>query len=612
MKVFQAQTNYDLPQFAKNGLEVFRNYRGFDVKQYVELKANLLNNYMKKSGLKTAVVAISGGIDSAVVFALCDYASRLESAFKVFPVTLPAPFSPGVSHQSETVEKALDLGHAFGYEVTVINVEDAANEIDKIVSEKAFFRHGKSSDWAIGQLVPYTRTPFLYYLTSRFTDIGENAVIVGTTNRDEGAYLGYVGKASDGMVDIQLISDLHKSEVYKVGKYLNVTDTIMNAVPTGDMYDGRADIEIFGAPYDMVEYELMSLSAPDRVTMDVMSYVNVIDPNLNVFVGYKFNLRNLHKYNSHKYNSGSPAVHLDIMPSGVKGGWKLDFENKYRQEMFSVGNVIKEGFVSPVQFDNQAARNFINYYNERYNQFASCESRLKNGTISISVPKIGSVATYGQIKIIDQLITSDEADMFTEIFNTSNKLTANVHGRLNKMNTEHMGSDRVSWYNIELADMLFLRLNSVIEKLVVSNTHEIPGVTNAIYRAVGINPLMRFISYNNGGMLVPHYDYPFIKDENVLSLYTLVIYLTDNETGATRFIHEIGAERGKNLDDFTYEQACDFNQFSTPENFILKNKPKRLTAALFPHYMLHDCENVIGEHKLIIRTDIMYEKIKHS
>lgn len=604
MKVFQAQTNYDLPQFAKNGLEVFRNYRGFDVKQYVELKANLLNNYMKKSGLKTAVVAISGGIDSAVVFALCDYASRLESAFKVFPVTLPAPFSPGVSHQSETVEKALDLGHAFGYEVTVINVEDAANEIDKIVSQKAFFNHGKASDWAIGQLVPYARTPFLYYLTSRFTDIGENAVIVGTTNRDEGAYLGYVGKASDGMVDIQLISDLHKSEVYKVGKYLNVTDAIMNAVPTGDMYDGRADIEIFGAPYDMVEYHLNSISMPDRIQLNAIS-ASVSEDGIRDFQTYTINLKNLHKYNSHKYNSGSPAVHLDIMPSGVKGGWKLDFENKYRQEMFSIGNIIKEGFVSPVGFDNKAAKDFIAYYNERYDIDRAIFQ-------SNDIPVAGEVRTYGQIKTIDHLITEQEAEMFFEVFSTSSKMTANVHGRLNKMNTEHMGSDRVSWYNIQLADMIFQRLNGIIEQLVVSDTHTIPGEDGAIYRAVGVNPLMRFISYNNGGMLVPHYDYPFIKDENVLSLYTLVIYLTDNETGATRFIHEIGAERGKNLDDFTYEQACDFNQFSTPENFILKNKPKRLTAALFPHYMLHDCENVIGEHKLIIRTDIMYEKVKHS
>lgn len=604
MKVFQAQANYEMPQFALDGLDVFRNYRGFNVQKYVELKAKLLNNYMKKSGLKTAVVAISGGIDSAVVFALCDYASRLESAFKVFPVTLPAMFSPGVSHQSETVEKARDLGRAFGYEVTVISVEEAANAINEMVSYKAFCRYGKASDWAIGQLVPYTRTPFLYYLTSRFTDMGENAVIVGTTNRDEGAYLGYVGKASDGMVDIQLISDLHKSEVYKVGKYLNVTDTIMNAVPTGDMYDGRADIEIFGAPYDMVEYHLNSISMPDRIQLNAIDASDSED-GIRDFQTYTINLKNLHKYNSHKYNSGSPAVHLDIMPSGVKGGWKLDFENKYRQEMFSIGNIIKEGFVSPVGFDNKAAKAFIAYYNERYDiDHAIFQSNV--------IPVAGEVKTYGQIKTIDHLITEQEAEMFFEVFSSSSKLNANVHGRLDEMNTENTGSERVSWYNVQLADMIFQRLNGIVEQLVVSDNHAIPGEDNAIYRAVGINPLMRFISYNSGGMLVPHFDYPFVKDENVLSLWTVVIYLTDNKSGATRFIDEGNIQRGKNLEDSSYEEAKAFNLTCIDDDFILKNYPKRLSAAIFPHYMLHDCEEVIGEHKLIIRTDVMYEKIKHS
>jgi len=599
MKVYQALENYELPLSAQEGLEVYRNYRGFNVEKYVELKAKLLNNYMKKSGLKTAVVALSGGIDSAVVFALCDYAARLESAFKVFPVTLPAVFTDGVTHQRETVEKALDLGHAFGYEVAVIPVDNAANNINALVSDKAFWKHEKTSEWAMGQLVPYTRTPFLYFITSRFSDIGENAVIVGTTNRDEGAYLGYVGKASDGMVDLQLISDLHKSEVYKVAGYLNVTDAILDAIPTGDMYDGRADIEVFGASYDMVEYLLNSLSTPE-----IIQEYALVEGSTKDISNYTFqinNLETLHKYNAHKYNCGSPAVHLDIMPSGVTGGWKLDFENKYRQEMFSVGNVIRAGFVSPVQFDNKAANDFIEYYNKHY---VLCH-------INEDV-NIGKVTENDKIKVIEHLISDKEAKMFMDVFMTSSKVQANVHGRLNNMDTVHNGSDRVSWYSVELADMLFQRLNGIVEKLVVSDDHTIPGKDGAIYRAVGVNPLMRFISYHNGGMLVPHYDYPFVKDDNILSLWTLVIYLTDNETGATRFIKEIGAERGKSLEDFTYDAACDFNQFSTPENFILKNKPKRLAAALFPHYMLHDCENVLGEHKLIIRTDIMYEMVRHS
>ncbi len=37
---------------------------------------------------------------------------------------------------------------------------------------------------------------------------------MGTGNQDEDGYLGYFCKAGDGCVDIQLIADLHKSEVW--------------------------------------------------------------------------------------------------------------------------------------------------------------------------------------------------------------------------------------------------------------------------------------------------------------------------------------------------------------------------------------------------------------
>ena len=33
------------------------------------------------------------------------------------------------------------------------------------------------------------------------------------------------------------------------------------------------------------------------------------------------NLENLHRYNLHKYMSKSPAIHLDLWDSSVKGGW---------------------------------------------------------------------------------------------------------------------------------------------------------------------------------------------------------------------------------------------------------------------------------------------------
>ena len=61
---------------------------------------------------------------------------------------------------------------------------------------------------------------------------------------DEDGYLCYFCKAGDGVVDVQLIADLHKSEVFTVGKYLEVPEDILVAPPSADLWDGQTDEEV--------------------------------------------------------------------------------------------------------------------------------------------------------------------------------------------------------------------------------------------------------------------------------------------------------------------------------------------------------------------------------
>src|SRR5213075_1289727 len=131
--------------------------------------------------------------------------------------------------------------------------------------------------------------------------------VVGTTNRDEGAYLGFFGKASDGMVDLQPISDLHKSEVRALARHLGVPDDVVDAVASGDVHDGRNDEQMIGASYDEVEAFLRLRELG-------------LDPALCGARALAA-IERQHATNRHKYAVGSPAVHLDVMPRGVPGGW---------------------------------------------------------------------------------------------------------------------------------------------------------------------------------------------------------------------------------------------------------------------------------------------------
>ena len=323
MKVYNEQSDKLLTKELEELLTNFRKKRNFNVKEYIDKKADLLNRYMSKSGLTACVVAISGGIDSAVVLGLVNYASKKENSpiQKIIPMLLPILKSTGVTNQSEATERGKELCESLGIKPYVIDLTDVNNRIRECL-EPVLGITGE--DWAIGQLGPYSRTPMLYYTTSLLNQAGFGAIVCGTTNKDEGAYLGYVGKASDGMVDVQIISDIHKSEVYKVAEELSIPKSIIDVIPTGDMYDNRNDEMVFGASYDFVEIYLNYLAMEDEEKKNL--YAKLSEESKAQFDFYAKNLENLHRYNQHKYISKSPAVHLDLYDSSVKGGWDNYYE----------------------------------------------------------------------------------------------------------------------------------------------------------------------------------------------------------------------------------------------------------------------------------------------
>lgn len=328
MKVYNEQSDRKLSNKLNEILENIRKQRNFDSKKYIEEKANLLNAYMRKSKLKACVIAISGGIDSAVVLGIVKKASEKQDSpiEKIVPMLLPILKSTGVTNQEQATSRGRELCETLGLKPYIVDLTSVNNEIRNSL-EPVIEITGE--DWAIGQLGPYSRTPILYYTTSLLNQAGFGAIICGTTNKDEGAYLGYVGKASDGLVDVQVISDIHKSEVYKVAKELKVPSSILEVTPSGDMYDNRTDETVFGASYDFVEIYLNYLNMSDKEKQDLIDSLD--EESKQQFEFYSNNLENLHRYNSHKYISKSPAVHIDLFDSSVKGGWDsyYDVINKY-------------------------------------------------------------------------------------------------------------------------------------------------------------------------------------------------------------------------------------------------------------------------------------------
>jgi NAD+ synthetase len=515
-------------------LALYRKRRKFEVEKYVNLKCDLLNSYFEKCGLQTAIIAVSGGIDSAVVLGLLYRASQKGIIKQIIPITLPNYDSAGVTNQRESADDAQYICRIFNQKLYNIDISATVNSIDENLQELSLDLKSRLTTWAEGQLTPYVRLPYLCYCATLAADAGKPGCIIGTTNRDEGAFLGYVGKFSDGAVDAQMISDIHKSEVMTVARYLKIPQRIIDRTPKGDLYDASADEELFGATYDAVE-----LHINERQTDKVGE-----------------NLNNLHAYNSHKYRVGSPAVHLNLYESGTENGWPLDFEQKYWSNLKKQGDIIKPGFVSPLPF----------------------------AKLEFDTPEEGKALSENEILQLKGL------------YSAGRKLEANINGYTSG---GVKGSERASLYNIELAQVLWERLRPSLELLQKAEKPITDWNEGEIYRLVGINPLFRFIGYEKGGELVPHYDFAF-ESGGYKTLYSVVLCLTTNDSGATVFYEDPQIESwDKDLADKPLDWVGKVTR---------KFYPKAGSHLTFPHHMLHSGEKT-NDFKLIIRTDILAERI---
>jgi hypothetical protein len=435
----------------------------------------------------------------------------------------------------------------------------------------------KGKAWAEGQLVSYVRTPALYYATSLLTEQGHSAIVVGTTNRDEGAYLGYFGKASDGMVDVQLISDLHKSEVVKTAQALGLPETIIKAIPSGDMYDGRTDEAVFGAPYDFVELYLSILCLSEREKKHLTRGWSATE--IDQYDTMAARLEKLHKYNAHKYNVGSPAVHLDIMESAVPGGWQYGPRVPVHPALSS-GN-----FVAPFELPIHLVNKF-------------------DKAFPITISK-----TLGaDISLIDNILTPKEAIWLMDEAMKQDWLPVGINGRRPGFKAgDKIGSLRASTYNLSLANLLWARMLSSVSPFVISeNMMDTQGAS--VWKAVGINPLFRFIRYEPGCSLIAHYDAPYEYGDGRRTLKSLLIYLTTSKNGATRFIRD-----AQDALPFNRRKFSDWDRQARQDEVRVKVLPKTGQAVVFNHRLLHDSEPWEGnDTRIVLRTDVVYQMIKYT
>lgn len=215
---------------------------------------NWLKDYATKAGVNGFVIGISGGIDSAVTSTLC-----AKTGLNVLCIEMPI-------HQAEShVTRAQE--HIEQLKARFDNVSDTRTDLTPVFEEfktEVFFDGNQATvDMALANTRARLRMTTLYYYAGLY-----KLLVAGTGNKVEDFGVGFYTKYGDGGVDLSPIADLVKSQVYQLGTFLEVPDSIMKASPSDGLFgDSRSDEDQIGASYPELEWA-MKMDAKNKTEQD--------------------------------------------------------------------------------------------------------------------------------------------------------------------------------------------------------------------------------------------------------------------------------------------------------------------------------------------------------
>ena len=198
-----------------------------------------IKNYANDNNIKSLVVGVSGGIDSAVTSTLCAL-TGLETVVVNMPI----------QQSTKEIDRGLD------------HINWLNNKFDNVIPTKvnlnntfdSFLNDFSNSNLPANKLAEANtrsrlRMVTLYHMAAKY-----EGIVVGTGNKVEDFGVGFYTKYGDGGVDISPIADLMKSEVYDAGLELGIINSIMVAAPTDGLWgDTRTDEDQIGATYNELE-----------------------------------------------------------------------------------------------------------------------------------------------------------------------------------------------------------------------------------------------------------------------------------------------------------------------------------------------------------------------
>jgi NAD+ synthase (glutamine-hydrolysing) len=216
-----------------------------------------VRDYMDKCGFSSAILGLSGGIDSAVT---CCIAVEAVGAEKVVAVTMPGPYS-----SSGSIEDSRKLVENLGIKFEIIPISPAYEAYIKSLQDH--FK-GREPDITEENFQARIRGNILMALSNKFGHL-----VLSTGNKSELA-VGYCTLYGDMSGGLSVISDVPKTMVYELAEYINrqtpvIPLEIINKAPSAELRENQADQDTL-PPYDILDQILHYYLDEHRSLHDIL------------------------------------------------------------------------------------------------------------------------------------------------------------------------------------------------------------------------------------------------------------------------------------------------------------------------------------------------------
>jgi len=211
-----------------SGTDLAYQSAAFEAEVYGALVMGV-RDYARRCGFKTALVGLSGGVDSALVACIGAAALGPEN---VLAVGMPGPFSsPG------SIDDARELADHLGLRFEILPIGDSFDAFQNILAP---IFAGRASDVTEENLQARIRGTLLMALSNKL-----GPLLLTTGNKSEVA-VGYCTLYGDMCGGLAVISDVFKTDIYRVCRWLNrdselIPRSTLTKPPSAELAPGQKD-----------------------------------------------------------------------------------------------------------------------------------------------------------------------------------------------------------------------------------------------------------------------------------------------------------------------------------------------------------------------------------